>query len=119
MATPFGPNMEYILFQIQDGQSLGNLASRFNTTIEVLKAMNVAIIEGASVRPGIVLVIMPDVKDATGLPRFSVVQVTQPVSLVELAEKYNVSVEDLRLYNHLGMDDLVPAERWLLIPEGE
>lgn len=116
LATPFGPNQEYLLFLLQDGQSLGTLASRFNTTIDVLKAMNTAIIEGASVRPGTVLVIMPGVKDAANLPRFTIISTTTSKTLADLAQEYGVSVEDLKLYNNLSDADPIPANRWLLIP---
>lgn len=94
---------------------MGTLVSLYNTTNRVIEASNV-LVEGASIWPGTILVIVPGEKDPAAVTRFRVVQVETPTTVSQLAEDYGVSADDLRTYNSLGEADLIPAGRYLIIP---
>lgn len=115
MMTPFGPSGKYVLYTLQTGESVNNVAFTYQTTIEVIRASNM-LIEGASVWPGTVLVIIPGQKDPSQVMKFTVIQLERPMKVSELADKFNVKEEDIRFHNSLGKDDMLPIGRWLIIP---
>lgn len=115
MMTPFGPGGKYVLYTLQTGESVNNVAFMYQTTIEVIRASN-TLIEGASVWPGTVLLILPGQKDPAQVMKFAVIQLERPMKVNEIADKYNVTEEEIRAHNSLGKDDLIPAGRWLIIP---
>lgn len=113
--TPFGPNKEYIYYVLKEGESLANVAVLFGTNVEVIKATNI-FIEGASVWPGTVLLIIPGRTDPTGLKRFKIIYLDVKSSVKALAETHNISEDELRRLNSLGSDDIIPAGRWIIVP---
>lgn len=115
LGTPFGPDGKYLLHQLAAGESMGTLVSLYNTSNKVIEASNV-LIPGASIWPGTVLVILPGVKNPEAAIRFRVVLLEAPTTVNALAAEYNVSEEDLRLYNSLGSEQSIPAGRYIIIP---
>jgi LysM repeat protein len=116
--TPFGPNGIYVLHEVKPGESFPLLADNYQTTPEVIRALNSR--QGSvGLWIGEVLVIMPGQTDLYGLPKFKVIQLDQARTLNQLAEEYGVSVSELQIYNSLGPDsDNIPAGRWIIIPVG-
>lgn len=113
--TPFGPGEKYLLHQLKAGESMGTLVTLYDTSNQVVAASN-QLVEGASIWPGSVLLIIPGEKDPTAATRFRVVLLEAPISAEDLAAEYGISVEDLRLFNSLGATGLIPAGRYLIIP---
>ncbi len=113
--TPFGPTENILLHRVATGESLGNLAAAYRTSVDAIRAANV-LIEGASVWPDTVLVIYPDTKDLSLVTRFQVIQLKKPAYPEELAETHQVPLADLLKYNQLDARVLIPAGRWLVLP---
>lgn len=113
--TPFGPQGEYILHVIQEADSLNRIAGLYNTSVEVLRAVN----EFDPIKalwPGQVIVVQPGVTEPEGVVRFRIVELKYRWNVDDLAEEYGVTAEDLRRYNNLGPEAWVPAGRILIVP---
>jgi LysM repeat protein len=115
MATPFGPGNLYVLHTVQPRESLTNIAAQYSTTVEMIKALNY-IMEGASVWPDRVLVIMPTIGDLNKAVQFCVFRVETPTTLGNFSQQYGVPVDEIRQYNVLGPGEELPAPRWLIFP---
>jgi LysM repeat protein len=115
MGTPFGPSLEFTLHTVQPSEALSAIARTYNTSVEVIRASNV-LIEGASVWPGKVLVIIPGETDPTKTIKFCVMRLSVPITVEQLAQLQRISVDDIRFYNVLGPDETIPAHRWLIFP---
>lgn len=111
----FGPDNRYLLHNMAEGESLGSLVAYYDTTAEVVMASNQTI-EGASLWPGMVLLIVPGEKDASKVIRFLVIHLETQKKVADLAQEYGVSLEDIRLYNSLGPNESIPAGRYIIIP---
>ena len=119
MGTPFGPNRIYVLHEVMPGESFLLLANNYQTTTEVIQAIN-SRFEGAGLWIGEIIVVMPGQTDLVGLPKFQVIQLDQPRTLDQLAEEYGVLASDLQIYNSLGASLVnIPAGRWIIIPVDE
>ncbi len=116
--TPFGPKNQFLLHRVATGESLGNLAVIYRTSSDVIRAANV-LIEGASVWPDTVLVIYPDIVDASLVRKFRVIQLKNPAFPEQIASEYQVSLAELIEYNLLDAQVQIPAGRWLVIPVSE
>ena len=114
MATPFGPGNRFILYTVQSGESLPLIAQTFQTTVAVIRASNI-LIEGASVWPGTVLIILPGETNTEKLPRYSAILVEHPTDIEIISEEYDTTPEMIRLLNQLGENDIIPAQRWIII----
>jgi hypothetical protein len=62
------------------------------------------------------IIILPGVKDPTGVEPRRPVYVEWKTTVQDLSNKYQVSAEQLRSDNGLSSDDFFPGKRWLVIP---
>lgn len=113
--TPFGPDQQFLLHKVVVGESLGNVAVLYRTSADVIRASNV-LIEGASLWPDTILVILPGVTDLSQVQKFQVIQLKTPILPEDLAKEYQVNLEELLEYNKLDAEILIPAGRWLILP---
>lgn len=114
LKTPFGPNKRFAIYIVETGESLSSIAESFQTSIEVIQGSNV-LIEGASVWPGTVLVILPGEKRTDDLHKYIAILVEQPTNLTYIAQENNTTIDQLRYLNDLGENDIVPGQRWIII----
>ena len=114
LMTPFGPQEQYLLHELQESESLAVVARYYQSTISVLNALNIP--PPRLWWPGDVLVVMPGRTDPAGLIPFRVIHVEVTTRVIDLSEEYSVPVEDIRMYNSLGSGDWIPAGRWVIIP---
>ncbi len=117
LETPFGAQNGYLVHKVGVGESLTAIANRYDTTVDVLRAINV-FVPGATLWAGQSLVVMPGVTVAPAdvqplLPVF----VERDTTLSALAQQYASDVETLRRVNALGPEDFIPGERWILVPQ--
>lgn len=115
LLTPFGPEKKYLLHRVEQGESLPRLAEQYQTSEEVIVAVN-GLFPGHSIRPDQILVIMPGRKDSSGIEPLSTLFLKSDTEISELAERYAVSVDEIIFYNQLGFEDLIPAGRRLIFP---
>jgi LysM repeat protein len=116
LGTPFGETSQFILHKVIAGESLAVIAERFDTSVEVLSAVNV-FVRGQRLWVGAVLIVLPGQRDAAFLPRFSPLYLSEDTQVDQLAWEYGVSAADLRRYNSLGPDAWIPGGRWVIIPQ--
>lgn len=118
LGEPFGLDGKYVLYVLKNGESLENVAAAYNTKSDVIWAANELIV-GASVRPGTVLLLLPGVKDPTGVVKYKVVQVMAPTLAKHIAAEYGVSVELLVEFNQINPEIPLPGGRWLIFPAAQ
>ncbi len=99
------------IYQIQDNDSLKDIANRFNTTVDdILKANNISFPEEIMV--GMRLVI-PQNKEQY----FNTYTVSKGDSLYKIARQYNINPELLAAFNGLNFDDYIYPNEQLMIPK--
>jgi hypothetical protein len=113
--TPYGPDGRYVLHKVRPGESLAFLASIYRTTVDVLLWLNL-LPEDSSLQAGQVLIVMPNQVDLAGLLQFQVIQVQVETRVLDLAEQFGVSENDLRWLNSLAPGEWLPVGRRLIIP---
>ncbi len=117
LETPFGPQAHFLVHKVGVGESLTAIANRYETTADVLRAINV-FVPGTTLWAGQTLVVMPGVTVVPDdVPPFLPVFVERDTALNVLAQQHAVTVEALRAYNALGEHDFIPGGRWVLIPQ--
>ena len=97
---------------VQTGESLSLIAETYQTTIDVIRASNV-LIEGASVWPGTVLIILPYETRPESVERYIAILVEKSTSVESLAEEHGSTPDQIRYLNDLGDDGLIPSDRIL------
>lgn len=113
--TPFGPGGQYILHEVQPGESLAFLALTYETTTEVLERLNV-FQEGLSFWVGRIVLVFPNQIDPSEVSTFQVIRLAVRTRVVDFSEEYGISVAHLKGLNSLGLDIWLPAGRWLIVP---
>lgn len=113
LTSPFGPNDEYVLHQVVNGDSLATLAKLYLTKIEVIQAVN--IING-SIQLEQVLVILPEQQAIIESPRFEVINVETAARVEKLASDLGVLYADIIYYNNLAQGQEIEAGSWIIYP---
>lgn len=113
--TPYATDPPLVIHIVAEGQSFTSIANQYQTTPEVLAAIN-PLISGQSLWVGLYIVVPVGVSDATGLPRFTVYLNTEETTLTALAAQFNADPELIRRYNALGPVPEIPAARYFIIP---
>ncbi|MBQ8192774.1 MAG: LysM peptidoglycan-binding domain-containing protein [Bacilli bacterium] len=97
----------YDVYQIRVGDTLGSLASRYNTTPEVLRNLN----QNSSFGVGSTIVV----------PRtfeyFDMYNIQKGDSLYEIARRYNTDYNLLALLNGLNVTDYIYPNTSILVPK--
>ena len=118
LETPFGPGGKYIVYIISAGQSPNRIASDYQTTVEVIRAIN-QLPDYASIQPDTILVIIPGEVDPNNVPQLRAIFLEEAITVFDLADKLNLSPEIILELNGIASQDiLLPAGRWLVIPLG-
>jgi len=112
--TLFGPEDQFLIHIVQEGESFYYLSDLYQTNPEVIKATNELLVQD-SLLMGTNLLLMPGRVNVGDMPRFDVLYVDQVMRVEDVAEDYGVPAEDLRYYNELGGETILP-DRWLIIP---
>jgi len=112
---PIGP-LSLVAHKVAVNESLISIAARFNTTRDVLIQVN-SLTDQRPLQVGQVLVVpqgLIDVSQIQKMVAFETVQDT-PVSII--VSQLSGDIQVVRQLNALGSNDLVPAGRWLFIPQ--
>jgi LysM repeat protein len=115
LETPFGPDSAYILHVVAEGESYPKLADIYNTAVDVIKATNIIPVD-IGLRTGMVIVVMPDVKEADNLTPFVTKLVDKSVSIEDIAREYQIDLEEIIFYNQVNPEKTLPVGRYLIIP---
>ena len=113
--VPIGP-LNLVVHSVQTNENLITIAARYNTTTEVLMKVN-GLSQERLIQLGQVLVVPVGATSDADVPRLIAFQTVQDTSLTAIAQRLSADVETVRTLNALGPDDLVPAGRWLFVPQ--
>jgi LysM repeat protein len=113
--TPIGP-LNLMAHIVQANETLTNIAARYATTTQVLITVNNLRVQGA-IRPGQVLVAPVGAQSDANLTLLIAYQAAEETSLAGVAAQFAVDPEVLRPLNDLSQSDVIPAGRWLFIPQ--
>ena len=113
--TPFGPQDTYVLHNISEGESLPIIAKLYDTDIDIILTLNVWVSE-LGLRPNRVIVIIPGQTDSLEVESLSVGFTQAEITVSEFAASQGATTEEVRFYNNLGVDETIPAGRWLIYP---
>lgn len=113
--TPFGPDSDFLIYIVQEGDNLTSIAATFETTPQVILSSNV-FKDGRAMWAGDLLVIMPGVTNPDEVTPYLVVELAEDTPIEALASQYGTTIQVLQSLNSLGVGSLVPAGRMLIIP---
>lgn len=114
MGEWIGVNYIFVIYRVKQGWSIERLAAHYDTTAAALMAVNYRLI--TPLYPGQLIVIPINQVDVSGLPQFEAYQVTEDISLEELAERLSVDPFQLQYFNGFGMDEQITAREWIIVP---
>jgi hypothetical protein len=115
LEQPIGSDYKFVIHRILYGENLNQCATRYNTSIEAILAVNYDL--RTPVWENALVIIPVEFTNVYGLPAFEAYEVPRAdMSLKVLALGFGVSLKDLRYYNAIGMDESLQAGDWLLIP---
>ena len=118
LETPFGASNEYVIHYVAKGESLSTIAYTYQTTVDVLVSMN-SFLGVRSVWAGDFLVVKIGEKDPEAVYPMVPVLVKNETKLSDFCKSFNITEQEIRSLNNLGDLDIVPAWRWLILPETE
>lgn len=118
LETPFGGEVEFLIYPVRTGESYASLASKFETSPEVIMAANQTTLK-FGLQPELLLVIQPGQRDVSGVEDLRALFLEKEARISEVASQYGVTVQEIQAYNGLGGSEEIPAGRWLVFPERE
>ncbi|HKZ44255.1 MAG TPA: LysM peptidoglycan-binding domain-containing protein [Anaerolineales bacterium] len=112
---PIGVTHRFVIHRIQEGESLGNLAAQYDTSLQAIQDVNYFLPDPVWIDW---LVIIPvETTDVIGLPKFEAqIVVTGGVTIEEFAADQDLDPSTLKFYNGLPDAYLLSSGEWLLIP---
>lgn len=113
--TPFGPQDEYVLHYVSEGESLPIIEDLYHTDKDIILALNAWVSE-LGLRPNQIIVLMPGQTEFLDVEPLSVGFTQNEITVSEFAASQGVTIEDVRYYNNLGINETIPAGRWLIYP---
>jgi len=115
LETPFGTAPQLVIHKVAAGEGFILLAENFNTTAEAIKAINFELPD--SLWENTILVIPMNTDDVAGLPQFDVVEIrAEGLTIESYAERMQVDVELLRIYNDLPAGYALDIGELLIVP---
>lgn len=114
LETPIGLLYQFVIHRVVEGESLLLFANWYDTSAEAIQAVNLNLTYPIQI--GTLVIIPVEILDVTDLPAFEAYEVTQDISVEDLAIKLGVAVEDLILYNNLESGTLLRSGDWIIVP---
>jgi len=116
LEMPIGENPSFVIHRIQEGENFIRFSEVYNASREAILAVNYGM--DPALWAGAILVIPVGVTDATGLPSFTTLTVTeQNLTIEALTENTGANLELLKQYNALPAGYIFSEGEWVLIPQ--
>jgi len=117
LQTPFGSSgFIFVVHEVLAGQTMTIIADLYSSDVEIIEAINqFSPPERTTLWEGDILVVCVDCEDPYTLPKLQGVYVEAQMSITELAEIYNTSIEEFRQWNALGKSDQIETPRWIIV----
>ena len=114
LEVPLGVNRQFLIHQIQEGESLDRIAADHGTTVEALVASNYRL--PSPLFPGWAIVVPLNIVDVSTLPAFEIYSVKEETLPPELATRLSVDLDQFLFYNDIGAEQQLMSGDWLLVP---
>jgi LysM repeat protein len=108
---------EFVVHQVEEGESLQFIADIYKTKPDVLKIINA--LDSGSIWPEQILVVWVGQETLEGLPVLNAKFQEEGSTIAELAAECGCLVEDLINWNQLEGVEWVDGSRWVIIPVSE
>lgn len=113
--SPIGYEVQFIIHRALPGESPGQYANQYNTTIEAIFAVNYNF--QSVLFENQVVVIPLNLDDASNLPEFEPYEIQDAgLTPASLAEKVSVDAETLKFYNNIPTNFVFKPGDWVLLP---
>lgn len=115
LGTPFGDEIKFVIQRVNEGESLGQFANRYDTTEAAIRAVNYNMPSVLYI--DLIIVIPLGVTDPDGLPTLQPVQmVVGGLSVEAFARQLGVDPDEMSRYNHVTPDRILGPGEWILVP---
>ncbi len=115
LGTPIGSEIQFVIQRVNEGESLGQFANRYNTTEAAIRAVNYNMPSVLFI--DLVIVIPVDITDPDGLPTLQPIQMeTSGLSVESFAVQLGVDPEEMSRYNNVTPDRILGPGEWILVP---
>ena len=112
--TPIDKNNKLIIHRVAAGESIDQYASKFNTSIDAIRAINSNLASVLFIDQ--ILVIPIDIFDVSNLPIFEAYQVNVNVlSVQNIVNQLSVAMDAFRLYNNIPLNHIFDSGEWVLV----
>lgn len=105
----------YTIYQVQNGDTLASVASKFGISLDMLSSLN-GIMMGSVLNPGDYIVV-PRMQVEN--PYFMEYTVKKGDNIYEIAKKYNIDSSQLLRLNGLNDTDIIYPNQIIMIPKNE
>ena len=105
----------YTIYQVQNGDTLASVASKFGISLDMLSSLN-GIMVGSILNPGDYIVV-PRMQVEN--PYFMEYTVKKGDNIYEIAKKYNIDSSQLLRLNGLNDTDIIYPNQIIMIPKNE
>lgn len=102
----------YTIYQVQNGDTLASVASKFGISLDTLSSLN-GIMVGSILNPGDYIVVPRMQMDN---PYFMEYTVKKGDNIYEIARKYNINPSQLLRLNGLNDTDIIYPNQIIMIP---
>ena len=105
----------YTIYQVQNGDTLASVASKFGISLDMLSSLN-GIMVGSVLNPGDYIVV-PRMQVEN--PYFMEYTVKKGDNIYEISKKYNIDSSQLLRLNGLNDTDIIYPNQIIMIPKNE
>jgi hypothetical protein len=110
-----GPQSQYLVHVVLQGESLDSLTKTYNTSPEVINKVNSFLSTPSALKPLVVLVMVPGQSNVNGLIPLHAVQVEKIIPLSDFLINNQVTLPVFDTYNQFKGDQLQPGQ-WVILP---
>jgi hypothetical protein len=114
LETLLGSDVKVVIHQVLQGEDFIQLASRYRTSVDAIKAVNPNVYDPLPINS---LIIIPiNRTDANGLPVLDPYNVDKKISVDDLAKKLSIDLTDFEQLNDLKNGQMLEKGDWVVVP---